>query len=503
MGQRRLFINASMSVVQVLALSVLLWLLYRFLLRAVGVEMLGVWSLTLAAAVAARAGDLGFSASVVKYVAAHLARNDQARVAQVVETAAISAGVLTALISLVAFPLLQLGLGHLLTGEALTAAQSLLPYALAYLCLSSVAGVFQAAFDGCQRIATRSVLVIAGEAFHLVLCYWLVTRHGLQGLAYARLTQTAVFLAINWAMLKRLLPKLSWLPIRWRREAFREMMVYGLNAQVVWLVSLFHDPLTKSLLVTFGGTALVGYYEMASRLVSQLRTAIIAANQSLVPVIAGLHEEQPNATARFYQESYRLLVFFGVPLFALLVVALPIVSELWIGTYERRFVICGALLAAGWFGNLLSAPAYFVNLGTGDLRWNTMSHLVLGALNLLLGWTLGTLFGGFGVAAASALALIAGGATVIAAYHLKWNVPLSDLMPQQTFLLLGLGSIGLLAGAAVYFQFHGNWGVWPVSGMVAISGFLFMVLPAWFHPTRKQLTNWLMQQAQWKTEIRD
>ena len=53
MAQRRLFINAGMSVVQVLALSVLLWLLYRFLLRTVGIEMLGVWSLTLAAAVAA------------------------------------------------------------------------------------------------------------------------------------------------------------------------------------------------------------------------------------------------------------------------------------------------------------------------------------------------------------------------------------------------------------------------------------------------------------------
>ncbi|MBS1788525.1 MAG: lipopolysaccharide biosynthesis protein [Acidobacteria bacterium] len=493
MGQRRLFINAGMSVVQVLALSVLLWLLYRFLLRAVGVEMLGVWSLTLAAAVAARAGDLGFSASVVKYVAAHLARGDEARAVQMVETAAISAGVLTGLISLVAYPLLRMGLARLLTGNALVAAEALLPYALAYLCLSSVAGVFQAAFDGCQRIATRSVLVIVGETFHLALCYWLVTRYGLLGLAYARLTQTAIFLVINWAMLKRFLPKLGWLPIHWRREAFREMMVYGLNAQVVWLVSLLHDPLTKSLLVTFGGTALVGYYEMASRLVSQLRTAIIAANQSLVPVIAGLHEAQPNATARFYQESYRLLVFFGVPLFALLVVALPIVSELWIGKYERRFVICGALLAAGWFGNLLSAPAYFVNLGTGDLRWNTMSHLVLGALNLVLGLALGTLFGGFGVAAASALALIAGGATVIAAYHLKWRVPLEELLPPQSVQLLAWGIVGLLAGAATYYRLRSVFGLWQMISVITFISVLLIILPAWFHPTRKRLSNWVPQ----------
>lgn len=491
MATRRVFINAAMSVIQILAMSVLLWLLYGFLLRAIGVEMLGVWSLTLAAAVAARAGDLGFSSSVVKYVAAHLARGDQQRAARTVETAALSAGALTGLISLAALPVLKWLLARLLTGESLVAAESLLPFALAYLCLSSIAGVFQAGFDGCQQMAARSLLVIAGEFAHLVLCYWLVPRHGLLGLAYARLTQTAVFLAINWLALKKFLPELGWLPIRWRLEAFREMMVYGLNAQIVWLVSLLHDPLTKSLLVTFGGTALVGYYEMASRLVSQLRTAIIAANQSLVPVIAGLHESQPDETHRFYRESYRLLFFFGIPLFALLGAVLPVVSELWIGHYEKQFVLCAALLLAGWLGNLLSAPAYFVNLGTGELRWNTISHLVLGVLNLALGWLLGKIFGGYGVAAASALALIVSGATVIAAYHRKLDVPLMELLPPASFRLIAFSAAGLLAAAMIYHQLRPAIGLWLAAGLVALVSGLLIVVPVWFHPTRKRLGDWL------------
>ena len=493
MAQRRLFINAGMSVVQVLALSVLLWLLYRFLLRTVGIEMLGVWSLTLAAAVAARAGDLGFSASVVKYVAAHLARGDEIRAALVVETAAISAGALTALISLVAYPLLKWGLARLLKADALIAAEQLLPYALAYLCLSSVAGVFQSALDGCQRIAARSLLVITGEAFHLTLCYWLVTSHGLIGLGYARVTQTAIFLAINWVLLQRVLTKLAWLPLRWRLEAFREMMVYGLNAQIVWLVSLLHDPLTKSLLTTFGGTALVGYYEMASRLVSQLRTAIIAANQALVPVIAGLQEDNSKAAQKFYLESYRLLFYFGIPMFAGLIIALPVVSELWIGHYESRFVVCGTLLAVGWLGNLLSAPAYFMNLGIGDLRWNTASHLVLGVLNLALGWSLGKLFGGFGVAAASALALIASGVVVVAAYHRKWDLPALNLLPTKSLQLIISGIAGVLAGSVAYKNLRPTLGLWPVMSLLALVGAGLIAVPAWFHPTRERLSGWVLQ----------
>lgn len=493
MAGRRLLINAGMSVVQVVAMGILLWLLYRFLLRTIGVEMLGVWSLTLATAVAARAGDLGFSASVVKYVASYLARGDEARAARVVETAAISAGALTAVISLAAYPLVSWLLARLLDGASLAAAEALLPYALAYLCLSAVTGVFQAALDGCQQMAARSVLVICGEAAHLGLCYWLVSRHGLIGLAYARLLQTALFLALNWVALRRFLPGLAWLPVRWRRDVFGEMMVYGLNAQAVWLISLFHDPLTKSLLVSFGGAALVGYYEMASRLVSQLRTAIIAANQSLVPVIAGLQEAQPDATQRVYRESYRLLFYFGVPSFALLAAALPVVSEAWIGHYESRFVLCAALLAGGWLGNLLSAPAYFVNLGTGDLRWNTASHVALGSLNLALGWLLGKFFGGGGVAAASALALIAGGLTVIVAYHRQWNIPLRELLPPHGSRLIVASAIGVVTGAMAYYQLRAKIGLWQMTGLIALIGGLLIVVPAWFHPTRKRLGDWVTQ----------
>ncbi len=490
---RRLIINAGMSVVQVLAMGVLLWLLYRFLLRAIGIEMLGVWSLTLATAVAARAGDLGFSASVVKYVAAYLSRGESARAAGIVETAVLSAAALTGLIAVAAFPLVHWLLGRLLQGRALTAARELLPYALAYLCLSSAAGVFQAALDGFQRMDIRSVLAIGGETAHLALCYRLVPAHGLMGLAYARLLQTAVFMFLNWIALRRCLPELPRLPYRWRGDAFREMMNYGLNSQIIWGISLLHDPLTKSLLAGFGGAALIGYYEMAARLVNQLRSVILAANQALVPVIAGLQEHRPEATRQIYRESYQVMFYFGVPLFALLAAILPIISELWIGHYERWFVLCGALMAAGWLGNLLSAPAYFVNLGTGDLRWNTISHLVLGVLNLAGGWLLGRFWGGAGVAMANALALIGSGLILIVVHHRKNDILLRELLPARSLWLMLASVCAALASAAIYYPLRATYGLWTVIGLSVLAGGLLIAIPAWLHPMRKRLSDYAMR----------
>ena len=81
----------------------------------------------------------------------------------------------------------------------------------------------------------------------------------------------------------------------------------------------------------------------------------------------------------------------------LLVGLTPLVSRLWLGAYVPVFVTFAMLLFAGWFLNLAANPAYFANMGTGELRWNVISHVTNGVLNLGFGVLLGMLFGGVGV----------------------------------------------------------------------------------------------------------
>ncbi|HSW36364.1 MAG TPA: hypothetical protein VLH18_07155, partial [Candidatus Limnocylindrales bacterium] len=66
MQKRQVLINAIMSVVQVVAIGVILFILYRFLLDTIGIDKLGVWSIVLATTSVATIANLGLSASVVK-----------------------------------------------------------------------------------------------------------------------------------------------------------------------------------------------------------------------------------------------------------------------------------------------------------------------------------------------------------------------------------------------------------------------------------------------------
>ena len=90
MKTRRIFKNARMAVLQVLVAGLTLFFLYRFLLNTIGVKQLGVWSLVLATSSIIHIGNLGFSGSVVKFVAKYVARQELVLAAEVIETAAIS-----------------------------------------------------------------------------------------------------------------------------------------------------------------------------------------------------------------------------------------------------------------------------------------------------------------------------------------------------------------------------------------------------------------------------
>ena len=59
--KRRLLINAIMSVVQVVVTSGILFVLYRFLIRTIGVEKLGIWSVVLSTSSVAGIANLGLA----------------------------------------------------------------------------------------------------------------------------------------------------------------------------------------------------------------------------------------------------------------------------------------------------------------------------------------------------------------------------------------------------------------------------------------------------------
>ena len=381
----------------------------------------------------------------MKFVAQHLARGDRAHVRRVVQTSVLTVGAFLGLVLLGFYPLLGWGLAFLIEPAAkVPAALAVLPYALVSFWLLSAASVLQSCLDGLHRIDLRCLLSMAGSVAYLLFVFWLVPERGLIGLAQAQVAQSALLLVGAWAVTKRLLPGLPLVPWRWDPGAFREMLAYSLNFQLISFSRLLFEPVTKSLLSKFGGVGVLAYFEMAHKMVLQLRALVVAAHRAVVPAIADLQERDAARVRSIYATSFRLLLYLILPSLPFLVAMTPTISRLYVGFYEPHFVLFADVLFVGWFLNMLVNPAYFANMGTGTLRPNVWGHVTIGVLNGALGGLLGWLFGSVGVVVGFVVALLAGSALIAALYHRAHDVRLGELAGRAS-LLLGLA--GLAGGA--------------------------------------------------------
>lgn len=476
-----------MVVIQVIVSGITLFVLYRFLLETIGVELLGVWSVVLATASASRVTELGLIGSVVKFVSKYIARSEPEKSALVIETVTISIGILIGAILFLVYPLIVWALGKFIPEQNINDAIQILPYALISLWLMIISEVFHSGLDGCQRFDLRSIILIICSLFYLGMAIILVPQYGLKGLVLGQISHAALLLLMGWFFLKTQMKCLALIPCRWSKELFREMIGYGINFQIIGIIQFLIDPTTKMLLSKFGGLSGVGYYEMANKMVMQLWKLLVTANQTLVPYVSKMHELEPGRIRQIYKQVYDTVLYINLPFYAIVVASLPVISEIWLGHYEPMFVYMSFLLIIGRFVNAMSGPAFFTYLGTGKLRWNTLDYVTIGVLNIGCGYVLGVILGNIGVVLGAIIALITGSSIPIVAYHLENKIPFQCLLPKETRPLTGYCIVGIVSALIVYYGFHVQLGVFVVFPICLAIFSCVTLQPFWSHRLRAQL----------------
>jgi O-antigen/teichoic acid export membrane protein len=494
---RQILWNALSTFGQVLASAGVLFLLYRFLVRTIGIERLGIWSLVLATTSLVVLANQGFSTSIVKFVAKYAARESAGDVSLLLQTAAISIGLPAGVISIALYPagvwILKLILPHPAIAEAI----AILPWALVSLWLNVMLGLFQAGLAGHQLYTLCNFVEVSGAALYLASAYAMVPRLGLLGLAYSQAAVAAACVIVTWMLLRRRIPLLPLLPHRWDRRLFREIVGYGFQFQFITAAQAVREPVAKALITKFGGLAVTGFYDMASRWVVTFRELIVQANQVLVPTVSSLQEREPEAILRLYRDSYRLIFFLALPTTSFLVALSPLVSIVWLGRFEPVFVTFTGILAAGWLVNILCNPAYVVDLGTGALRWVAIGCVVTAVLNAAAGFVAGSIWGGTGVVAASMASLALGYLVVLVAFHRENRLPFRVLLPRESITMAAAS----LAGAILFLGFFTT--IWQHHALIPLvrlaclfalfSGFIAIAI--WMHPLRRRLVGWLLSRV--------
>ncbi len=141
--------------------------------------------------------------------------------------------------------------------------------------------------------------------------------------------------------------------------------------------------------------------------------------------------------------------------------------------------------------NTLSAPAYYANLGIGELRWNVVSYITITLGNAILGFLLGVLYGGIGVVVACIVSLAVGGSIIYLSYHIRHKIPLVELMPKASKLIMIACLVSVISALIIQNKLDYSLNTIETNSVILLSFLIIVFIPLWFHPMRRRLVGWL------------
>lgn len=405
--------NAVFSVGQSVVALVCLFAIYRLLIREVGLEGLGIWSLLLAASVFVRVGDVSGAAALARFVASASHAGSASAPRDYVHTVLVANVAMNAVFALAIYLLVPLALPLMMGPEHLAEAQTLVPFTILTMMLSAFAAGVTSAIDGAHRADQRAIIMTGANLVYLAAAWFWIPKFGVVGFALAQALQWVTAIILGWIVLRRHVAGLGWFPYRWSKAVFAETAAYALKLNAISITGMLFDPLAKLGFNLAGGPIMVAHYDLATRLVTQIRGLVVAGATPLTPAFARFKSPADPAFGVILEKATRVSALAAVVTAFLSLAGAPLMSLVILGKIDAEVLRMNTALTLGWSINLLCLGSYMAAQGLGVLRWNFASHAVL-ALCVVIGvFVLVPQFGADGLLGAIVAGIVLSAVTVI------------------------------------------------------------------------------------------
>lgn len=328
--KKQLLRNSASGVIQFVVSTLLLLLAIPILVRKLGTESYGVFSIISIVGSVNVFANLGLNASLVKFLAEQGKRRDSHY--DIVVTLAISAVVIVPVTALLACFHRFVLVGILnVPLHLLNAARALFLYALWANCLIFLGQTFSAILDSQQKIYLTNILQLTYNIF-----YWgLITTAVLFGCTLGELGMFVFFAGFVWFAATGIATRISWgkLEIEGLLRNFpriaRKQISYGKNIYLSGVTNFFYEPVTRILISHFIGIREVGYFDIALKAKGQVVGIAAKVFYPLFPFFSKLADAAK--IKLIVTDLQQKILFLVVPCTAVIVFAVGPFVRIWIG----------------------------------------------------------------------------------------------------------------------------------------------------------------------------
>ncbi|MBL7145633.1 MAG: oligosaccharide flippase family protein [Phycisphaerae bacterium] len=421
----QLRINMASGVVVTVINTAAMMVAFPIYLHFLGYEKYGVWLVLATVLSFAQLGNLGIGQAVMKLVAEEHGRGDIEGIQRYVTTAlallCLSGSL--ALIAVLVFKT-QIISAFKLSDENAKTALWLLPYIGILSIYVFIVQALNATLSGLGRMDlanyAQSIGRIVAVAVVAVLLY---SGRGIESLLIGNIL-SYVFIHV-----------MSLICI-WRIANIRLLRLRNLDAQrgkrllrfggTVFggsLINMLFSPFNKLMLSRYAGVSTIPIYEIAFRGSMQIRNMIEAGLRALMPEIsrigANMTENAKGRISQIYRRAMKLIFAFGLPLYASLIIASPLLLRLWLGDkFVETLPSVFQIMLVGTFLSLLCVPAYYTLLGLGKVGCCFVAHAIIGIVNLV---ALGTIILLMESVTIRSVALVVVLSMAVSTFYLLWQ----------------------------------------------------------------------------------
>ncbi|WP_228853133.1 oligosaccharide flippase family protein [Aegicerativicinus sediminis] len=448
--------NSLLSVLQITISALVILVIYKFVINSVGIEEFGLWSLIISVTSFSELGNFGFSGSLIKYSAELSTRNSFKELIGLLNVSFIFLALLTGVLLLAVYTIGDLILPFLVESNLVELGKNVMLFILLGLYLNVLAGLFFAVLEGLNISYLKSISIIIASITYLVSTIYMVNSFGLIGLAYAYVIQASVYFILGIYCICKRIKNYHFFKLKIPKGLWRRFVSYSVKFMFIGLSQTLYDPVTKVILSRFGGLSFVALFEVATKLIIQVRGLVLGILKNILPKIVALKSLNGNGTLeKQFSYVFKLNLVLLIITLGLILPNLKIISIMFIGTFDVNFVLVGLILILGWFINSITISAYIFNLGTAHLSWNLISHIAIGILNLVFCLITGLVFSsGVGIILSWSLSLSLGSLLLLIEYHKRNHLDIKTYFNPLSFNLLAHYSIFTLFSVIINYYIN-------------------------------------------------
>jgi O-antigen/teichoic acid export membrane protein len=402
-----------------------------YIICRIGVDRFGVWAVV--GVITGYFGllDLGVGASFVKYISEFYARKEHNKISHIVSTGFT----LYFVLAVVSFLLIFLLKGPILAflnmpAYLLHEAGIVLVMGVALFGISNAMSPFLAMQGGLQRMDISNNINIGLSIVSIVgTIFFLERGFGIIGLMINNAIVLMILSAVNVVVAHFLMPELRFRLFYVDRTIFRRILNFGYNMQIAKVSGMIASHTDKILITCFLSIGLVAFYQLGSSVVYYAASLAGILTSALVPAFSEIEARgERRRLIEAYMRSLRYISFVIAPIFIYLAISAEQVIFIWLGYGYERSVAIIQILTGAFLVNTIAQVPLSVSMAIDKPRLMAVGSMITIISNVILSAIFIKLFGFFGAAWGTLIAVNAGTIYFVMRLNAEMKIPAKNIL---------------------------------------------------------------------------